>query len=627
MRARRADGGRRGTARLFVLALAASLAAPAAGRAQSEPPPGGADTAVGGAAEGEVRLLRDASVAEAQGNLARADSLLSRILDARAASAPALLALERVLRVQGRTGELVPRADAAVAADPGSALLNQVRVRMYAALDRTDALRSAERSWMDAAPATETAYREIARLEMERGKFDRARAVLEEGRRQLKQADALALEMGDLLVAIHEPRLAVAEWDRAIGADGGGLSQVRRRLRAMPDGGAAVMGELVERLMAPPASQPRRVAAVQLAVDAGLENDAERVAQGLLQPMSLEARSVFLAGIARRADSAHRDHVAYWAYRRLLETEEAVGSRGRGAAGDAAAVRTLALRTRVAELALAVGDTARAAETYESVRESSDAGSPERREAAALHVELLARDDPDGALAALQAFRSEFPTAPELDRAAAAVAAAVLAAGRATEAAAVIGGVRGPRTSMLRARMSLAGGEVEAARTALLNAVAGLRGGEATQVLALATLLTRLSPAAGARIGEALDHRDDGDPGTAVDVLTAEDPSLDEGDRPAMLDFAAALADSAGLADDAGRIRRELVSKYPRSMEAPKALLALARALRPDPAALAEARELLERLILEYPRSALAPQARRELERLGQGVAQGSRKE
>jgi TolA-binding protein len=63
-------------------------------------------------------------------------------------------------------------------------------------------------------------------------------------------------------------------------------------------------------------------------------------------------------------------------------------------------------------------------------------------------------------------------------------------------------------------------------------------------------------------------------------------------------------------------MRREIVAEYPRSREAPSALLALARTVAQRPGSHDEGRLLLERLILEHPRSALVPQARRELDRL-----------
>ncbi|MEJ2504061.1 MAG: hypothetical protein P8177_12255, partial [Gemmatimonadota bacterium] len=80
----------------------------------------------------------------------------------------------------------------------------------------------------------------------------------------------------------------------------------------------------------------------------------------------------------------------------------------------------------------------------------------------------------------------------------------------------------------------------------------------------------------------------------------------------------AAAADDAGLSEDATELRERIVAEYPRSPEAPEALLALGRALGDYPTRRGQAREWLERLVIVYPRSALVPQARRALERIRQ---------
>src|SRR5690606_11210995 len=106
------------------------------------------------------------------------------------------------------------------------------------------------------------------------------------------------------------------------------------------------------------------------------------------------------------------------------------------------------------------------------------------------------------ARAALTAFRSDFPDAPEEDRLAAAVGAALAERGRPEEAARVLAGVRGPRSSLLRGRLALERGELAVARTAYLAAAPELSGAEATRVLEMATLLGRLSEGAGVAVGE-----------------------------------------------------------------------------------------------------------------------------
>lgn len=574
----------------LTLVAACLLTAPPVSAAQAENPD-------------EVELLREASVREASGDLRGAESTLREILKRRPSSVPALLALERVLRVEGRLEDLVPAAVAALAVDERSALLNQLLVRTYSALDRVRELDLAGRRWMATVPGIEIPYREVAQVWMARADYARARAVLEEGRRRIGREDALALELGDLYATLGEPQRAVREWERAVGPKARGLSQVRRRLRALPDGGAGVLPSLIDLLTAEPTSLPRLRAAVDLAVDAGLGERSEAVARRVLPGLAPGDRESFLIEVARRADGARLNRLAYWAYGELIGAEAEEG-------------RRLAIRNRLAELALELGDTASAAANYRAVESAYAEGTPQRRQAAALRIELMARQDVDAAAEALHEFRQEYLDAPEMDRLSAAVATALVEEDRSAEAEALLTGVRGPRSGLLRGRIALARGSVADARMAFLAAVPTLRGSEATRALALITLLGRVSDEAGRRIGVALGREMAGEAGAAVDGLLRDLADLPDEDRPALLEMAAGIADSGGLAADAREVRRRLVADYPRSSEAPAALLALARALRRETGGEVEARELLERLIIEYPRSALVPQARRELQQL-----------
>lgn len=589
--------GRRRTA-LLLLALVGALAAPRVAAQES--------SLVDESAT-EAELLREASILESAGELRQAERLLGRILTDRPASVPALLALERMLRIQARLEDLVQPVTAALEEEPRSALLNKILVRTYSALDRVGDLEAAGARWIREVPELEIPYRELAEVWVERGDLERARAVLEQGRRDIEADDALALELGDLYAADGALERAVQEWERAVGPEARGLSQVRRRLRSLPDGGASVIPELVRLLTGQSASTARLRAAVGLAVDAGLEEQAEAVAARVLSAVPTEERSSFLIEVARRADGARLHRLAFWAYESLAE------------AGSDDAGRLLAVRNRLAELALELGDTATAAANYRAVEAAFEQGTPQRRQAAALRIELMAGQAVDSAGAALREFRAEYADAPELDRLASTVARGLLAQDRPDDATAVLAGVRGPEAALLRGRIALDDGAVEEARTAFMAAAGRLRGAEATRVLGLITLLGRVSDASGRVIGAALQQVDAGEVGAAVDRLEADVPRLPAEDRPALLELAAVLADGGGLVDDARRVRRRLLEEYPRSGEAPAALLELARGLRTETDGGPEARELLERLIVEYPRSALVPQARRELQQITRG--------
>jgi len=551
-------------------------------------------------AANEIEMVREAAQLESAGKLAEAEGVLVRVVEARPTSTPALLALERVLRQQGRVADLVGHVERALADEPGSALLNQILLRTYSWLDRTAEIEAAAAAWINETPGVETPYREVARTWEGRGDYQRARVTLEYGRDRVDGDDALALELGALYAALDEHRLAAGEWERAIGATGSGVNQVRRQLQALPDGGAAIIPGLVDRLAQDPTTPARLRAAVDLAVSAGLEALAVPLADRLATELEAEHRDRFLLDVARRGDGAGLDRVAYWAYGQLV------------ARGYAEALPVI--HTRYGELTSELGVTGAGGVEVQVAVPEAGATRPQQRDAA-VRVELLASQDPAAALDALREFRDAHRDAPEADRLAAAVAESLIGAERVADAEAALSGVRGPRSAVVRARLALGRGDIQEARSAYVSAATALRGAEATRLLSLAALLGRVSDNGARMIAKSMATAAAGDPGLALDGLMADVEGLSAAERPGLLEFAATLAESNELHGDARELRRSLVADHPRAAEAPAALLALARSVRTE--APEEARELLERLIIEYPRSALVPQARRELEQLG----------
>jgi len=589
-------------ARLRLAVVLALLALPAGAAAQ----------AGGGAAGGrqvapaatELERLRHARELEAKGDLAGAERVLGEVLDGAPTSLTALLGLERVLKLSGRLETLVPRIERLLAADRRSSIGWQMLVRTHAALGRTEELERAAEGWVSATPRLETPYREVARVWQARGEPARAVAWLERGRKAVGRKDALAFELGEAAALLGDEARAVREWERAIGKDGSGAQVVRRRIAELPDGGARVLPGLVGALTREPTTLQRRRLAVELAIQGGLGVQAEETARDVAAELNGEAQRAFLVDVARRADGARLHRLAYWAY-------------GEIAARGGPSEQLLAVRSRLAELALVVGDTAGAQESYGILEASYAAGTAERRQAAAARVALAIREaEPAEAVSQLEVYRCEFPEAPELDGLAAAAATRLLEAGDAAAADRVLAGVTGPRSGLVRARMALARGETAQARSALLAAAPRLSGAEATRTIALATLIGRLGADGVQLLGTALDRLSAGGPAGAVAALVDGSGALPAAERAAVLGFAANVAEGAGLAADAERVQRMLIAEHPTAPETPAALLALARTLSGRPDSAAEARALLERLILEHPRSPLVPQARRELERL-----------
>ncbi|MFP4624339.1 MAG: hypothetical protein ACLFRX_09205, partial [Gemmatimonadota bacterium] len=325
----------------------------------------------------EIRLLEAAAEREAAGELAGAEALLREILEERRASVPALLALERNLRIQGRLDELPSLIAPALEDEPGSALLNQLLVRTLSALDRPAALADAAEAWIEARPGLEIPYREVAEAWAGRGEYGRARAILEEGRRRLRRQGALALELGTLYATLEQAEPAAREWALAV-EDGRGTRQVQRRLRSLPDGGASIVPGLVDRL-ADDHGIGRREAALELAAEAGLEDRVRTLTTGLLADWSSGDRRRRFEALARAADRAGHTRLALWAYEQRLAREP-----------DGTGPGLMALRHRYAQLALAAGDTAAVGAAHGRVDKADEPGSRDAEEAAAVAAALLA---------------------------------------------------------------------------------------------------------------------------------------------------------------------------------------------------------------------------------------------
>jgi hypothetical protein len=549
----------------------------------------------------ELDRLRDAGIREAAGDVPGAEALVRRVLRDNPRSLSALMALERLLALQGRLDDLLPDIERVIAADPTSATAHRARLRVHAGRDDETGIANAAAAWIAVTPHLETPYREVAAFWRERGRPDQAIAILEAGRSRVGGDDALALELGDAFAAAGNAQRAADEWARAVSVEGRGLLPVQRRIADQSDGGAAVMPRLLASLSA--SSPARKRAAVLLAMDAGLEAAALAITEPLIQELPDAQRRTTLVEFARRADGSGLHRYAAWAYGRLLQ-------------GERDAETALAIRTRIMEAALLAGDSALALDMYAELEAEAAAGSPRQRQALAARLRVGAGNDGvEAATRGFAAFRAEYPRAPELDETAAALAARLMDEGSEARAAEIVEGVPGPRSAQLRARLHIRAGHLGAARDELLAAAAGLRGRDATDALALGALLTRLSPA-GAEIVAHMVGGSEHDRESALRETAAATARLQDSERAAILDFAAAAADRSGLDAHADALREAIAAELPGTPEAPAALLALARRALARHDSDEAAALMLERIIVDYPRSALAPQARTELQRL-----------
>ncbi len=581
--------------RRVAAALAVCVAAAMPHELSSQQPGGAPDAA-------QLQLLRGAAAREAVGDLTGAEALLREALRRQPASVSAILSIERVLRKEGRAAALVPLLLRFLENDPGSVLGRLMLLRTYSSMDDAAGVDSAAQDWLRAVPGSQAPVRNIAAVWRARAEPRRALAVLKLGRERFG-GDAFALELGAVYGDLGEYGRAVEEWDRAIGTNAASLDAVRRDLRALPDGSATVIPALIHRLTRKPSNRARRSAAAWLALDGGLESDAQRWAQAAASGMPLEARKAFLLDMARSADARQLPHLSYWAYEQLLATADSV-------------VDAPGLQSRAAELALALGDTAAAERHYRAIESAFAPGAPQRRRASALRIQLMAeRGEMAGAVSALETFRTEYPQAAEVDGLVADVGEALLRRGQADDARRLIDGMTGPRCGLLRGRLSLAAGDADAARQAFTEAASGLHGTEGTAALELASLLAAVSPSTGSRIAAALRDRAFQPDKEMIRRLARVAGEVPPGDRPALLAYAATLADGVDP-QSARRFWRLIADDYPTSRQAAAALLGLASSLAAQPDSVGRAQALLERLILDHPTSALVPEARRRLSRL-----------
>lgn len=559
----------------------------------------------------EDRLLREARVLEAQGDHGGAEERLREILKRNPGHAAALITLDRILANQGRRGEMIPLIDDHLEARPRSPAVRSLQLRILTLTGSAGRFEEAVDEWTEQNPRALEPYQEAVRSYQTLFGPERALAFIREARERTGRSSALALEAGDALARLDRGEEAVAEWARAM-EDGASLTSVIQRIRELPGEVRRPVRGFVESLEGEEASPDQLRVAARLALDAELGESAVRLATRALGEMDEGAVRGFLVQFASRAEGAGAVDASLWAYGELRERSEMDRERR-------------SLDNRIAELALAAGDTARALEAWERVNSSLPEGSVERRRSVASTVEVEIRMlPPEAAADRVEDFAHRYPDAPELDGLTARVAERLLEAGEVERAAEILQGVEGPRSALERAYLDLREGRVEDALPDLQAATRSLAPADATEVLQLVTFLQGAEEGAAALGGRvaALVHEERVD--AALSELEAEAGRVSLDDRPGLLALGARLVENQGRDAEAAEIRARLVEAHPEAAETPEAQLRLAR-YRAAEGRVGEARTLLEDLILNRPESAVVPEARRELQRVRDQSTEGDR--
>ncbi|MYH48877.1 MAG: hypothetical protein F4151_04935 [Gammaproteobacteria bacterium] len=551
----------------------------------------------------ESRLLREAARAESAGDYAASVEILTSLLAERPASSGAIFALERVLRAQGRVSQVLDPIDAFLAVDPVSTGPRYLKLRILLEVDSLAELRSAAQSWIAQNPASPDSYREVARVYERAFGGEEALSVLRRGQSRAG-GGVLAVEAGDVLLRLDRPLEALMEWARALdGPDAQAPGALRRMVRT---GGEhpGLAPAVVRELAAEGASEARRRAAIEIALEARLQPEALSLAEEVAGDLPEREREGFLNALLRLAEEKDAGQLALWTLQQLRR-ETPRGSRAR------------TLDRQIAVTSLVAGDTVRALEARERYARGLPERSPERRRALAEMIRLeTATGAPLALLDRFAAFREEFPNAPEADPLAVALSARFRENGDLETAAFVLEGVQGPLSAQERAWLALEADNRESARINLMLAARGLPATEATAIVQLIGILDRVGEQAAALAGRVAiaRHREGAD--AAFPLVNEAVHALPPDDQPPLLAMAARIADEIDQQSEAARLRESLAATFPESSEAPEAILQLARYRATPPTGVPAAIELLEELILARPNSAVVPVARRELERL-----------
>lgn len=555
----------------------------------------------------ENRMLRQASAQESRGELKEAEATLRELLEMQSGSSAAVLALERVLRADGRLTEVLPLFDRYIAEYPQTSLVWQHKLAVLTEVDSLAAVETTVDNWIRAAPGSPDPYRGGARALVEVAGEARAAELIEEGVEALGDLPLLLVELGEIELAAGRPGEAATAWARALGRDRARDAEVLRRVGELGDEREVVAEQIVAAMGTEPTTVARLAAGAELALREGIESEAHRLAAAVLARTGKREARGFLNGFAGQAEEAGLHGSAMWAYAELREL-----------AGDSEEARQA--DDMLAAQALAAGDTATALEAMRRITLSYPGGTAERRTAwaRALGV-LVGSSDTEAAMEQLAAFKEEFPGADDLDALSATLASGLLGRGKRDEAMAVLSGIEGPGAALERAFLLLENGAAADAIAALQAALPDLEPSHATEILELTLALSELTASGASLAARAAVASHRGDPGHAVALVRDGVDQLPAPDRPAILALGARLADEAGPAEDAITFRRRIVAEHPDSREYPEAALRFALALAAEPGGRDEAVRILEALIVARPDSPVVPGARRELRRMRTG--------
>jgi hypothetical protein len=543
---------------------------------------------------------------ERRGNYAAAVEAYRGVLAVKPGDPAAVLGLERALLPLGRSAEIVPDVQAALAANHSSGAVFGVALRAWSAADEPDSMRAVAERWAAAAPDDETPYREWGAAALSR--HDRAGALMayQRGRERLHRPDALAPELAQLAVVDGDFAGALREWLAAIRQLPGYRLTAVSALSQAPDSMRPTLLRQLERESDFPA---RRLQADLLA----LWGD----------PLgALETLQEALPGDRVRAIEALRGLLDQLRPRPGREARLATGRALELIAARSPDAERSRLRLEAARAYTAAGERDAARRMLTGIADDRRAPGTIASGAATTLVQvLIAEGRLDEAAKRLAEHRGEMggEEYASLQRR---LALGYVQAGDLARADSTIARDSTVEGLALSGRIHLYRGDVAGAieRFKAAGPFAGDRD-EATERTSLLAMLQPIEADSIPALGQALLQLARGDTSKAVaglERVATELPPAQGGAEVRLL--AGRLAAAAGKPSDAERLFKEAASGDAPGT-APAAELALAEVMIGQQRQ-AEAVAQLEHLILTYPASALVPQARRRLDEARGAVPQ-----
>ncbi len=561
--------------------------------------------------------LRRAAAFERAGEFSSALGVLAGVLERSPAQPGAILALERIYRRQGRLWEVLPVVERALEVDPASLVVWQVELRVLDDLGRAEELRDAGERWLRLQPRTEAAYREYASVLRGSGSLREAERVLERGRHEVDRPSAFATELADIYLDQGRWAAAADEWlGLTRSSPGMAWEVVTFKLESLNVRAVAVAEALFESASEREATQAERKLGAIAALYAERFEDGRVIAAALLLELGARERQEFMTQFARVAARRSQPALVAWAYRQQLNDvrDEAVGWE---------------LARQIVRHDLTAGDTTAALDLLSEFAAWAEPGNPAHRWASSTQVRLHAfRTDTRRAERALRQHIGRYEGDPELPLLALVVAEANIRRGRLDQADRVLSlvptndvnsGVEA-RMAAVRAQLALYAGRYDEARQLFEVASAMLTDRERSEALRFLGFLRdanegELDAVAAAHRAILQDQPSEAHGKLAAGLRRAPESRA----RPALLLWAGQLALEAGASKRGEELLRRIPERYPRSGEAPVALITLADALAATDQSDA-AIKVLETLIIDYPDSALTPIGRRRLAELKQQV-------